>query len=430
MVEEEDIMMQIDQSLQAFIWGIISAVSLTLGALSIKFWKPGSRATGFLMSFGAGALISALTIDLVAPSIRNGNFLPLSIGCVLGGVMFELLNMLLNSKGGFLRKSSTTINYIKGKKIKQFRELFKKLSQVPLFQSLPANEIKSILPILSAGSFKSGATLCKQGDPGDSLFIIEKGIVNVIDDRQGKIIASLHKGDVMGEIAMITGEARTASLTAITDVDAWIVRREDFEKMMKESPGIASAVHNLIAGRLENLKAKKSICEEDARRWTGIASKNIDDAMSLPTDNDVRAEAESKSGAPFAIWLGNLLDSIPESLVVGATLVHSSFSLSLIAGLFISNYPEAFSSSLGMKKQGSPFWKILLMWASLTILTGIGAWAGNILLASAPEFIFAGIEGLAAGAMLTMIAETMLPEAFQKGGTITGLSTIVQFIAA
>jgi len=71
-----------------------------------------------------------------------------------------------------------------------------------------------------------------------------------------------------------------------------------------------------------------------------------------------------------------------------------------------------------------------VMWASLMIITGIGAYLGNIFFFGAPQFLFVIIQGIAAGAMLTMIAETMLPEAFHKGGAITGFSTLLGFLAA
>jgi zinc transporter ZupT len=74
--------------------------------------------------------------------------------------------------------------------------------------------------------------------------------------------------------------------------------------------------------------------------------------------------------------------------------------------------------------------KIFSMWISLMILTGIGAFLGNIFFVEAPPFIFAFANGMAAGAMLTMITETMLPEAFYKGGAITGFSTLMGFLAA
>lgn len=73
---------------RAFVFGIISAVSLPLGALTSKFWKPKDRIEAFLIAFGGGALLAALTIDLVGDALERGNFYPLALGCILGGLFF------------------------------------------------------------------------------------------------------------------------------------------------------------------------------------------------------------------------------------------------------------------------------------------------------------------------------------------------------
>jgi len=132
----------------------------------------------------------------------------------------------------------------------------------------------------------------------------------------------------------------------------------------------------------------------------------------------------------LAIWLGICLDGIPESLVIGSSMIHTAVSLSLIAGLFLSNFPEALSSSAGMRRQNYSVKRILWMWSSITIITGVGAFFGNIFFAKAPGSLFALVDGMAAGAMLTMIAETMMPEAFHRGGAITGFFTLLGFLAA
>ena len=76
------------------------------------------------------------------------------------------------------------------------------------------------------------------------------------------------------------------------------------------------------------------------------------------------------------------------------------------------------------------FMRVFIMWGSLTILTGIGAALGNIFFVGADPHLFAVVEGVAAGAMLTMIAQTMAPEAYIKGGSVVGLSTLLGFLAA
>ena len=103
----------------------------------------------------------------------------------------------------------------------------------------------------------------------------------------------------------------------------------------------------------------------------------------------------------------------------------------LIAGLFLANFPEAMSSSIGMRKQGWKGLKIFLMWFSLMVITAIGAGFGYRLGGSVDHSVVVFIEGLAAGAMLTMIAAAMIPEAVHLGGSsVTGLSTLGGFLSA
>lgn len=86
---------------QAFVFGIISAASLPLGAIAARLWTPENRSVAALMAFGAGALLSALTIDLVGEALRKGQFYPLAAGCILGGILFVVLNQIVNNKGSF-----------------------------------------------------------------------------------------------------------------------------------------------------------------------------------------------------------------------------------------------------------------------------------------------------------------------------------------
>ena len=102
----------------------------------------------------------------------------------------------------------------------------------------------------------------------------------------------------------------------------------------------------------------------------------------------------------------------------------------LIAGLFLSNFPEALSSSVLMKEQGWSGGRVLMLWSSLVVLTGLGAMCGYLIGASLTPMQMIAIEGMAAGAMLTMIAQTMIPEAFHLGGPgVVGLSTLSGFLA-
>jgi CRP-like cAMP-binding protein len=414
----------------ALIFGLISAVSLPLGAIAARFWVPGDRVIAALMAFGAGALLSALTIDLVGGALEEGQFFALAGGAVLGGLLFVLLDQLINKKGGFLRKSATTFMYMRRLKARRLQYLFRSLSEKSFFARLPAEEIAALVPAIDSRHYSAGDTIITQGDPGDSLFIVEEGRVGVESDGRESTLATLAEGDVFGEMALITGAPRSATVKAASDCRLWIVMKEDFDRAMASSPHLAQAVHELAEARITNLKERSVIGEEEANKWFRQARKNVDVELLLPTATEIREAASEHGGAPMAIWLGILLDGIPESLVIGASLVHATVSFSLIAGLFLSNFPEALSSSASMRQANYGFPRILVMWTSLLVLTGVGAMLGRIFFTGASPAIFALVEGIAAGAMLTMIAETMLPEAYHKGGAITGVSTLLGFLAA
>merc|ERR1719171_2382031 len=94
------------------------------------------------------------------------------------------------------------------------------------------------------------------------------------------------------------------------------------------------------------------------------------------------------------------------------------------------------SSSGTMRIHGIPDMRIHLMWISITVVTSLGAGLGAVLFppsameAESTSYIVVGVEGIAAGAMLTMIAQTMLPEAFEQGGDVVGISCLLGFLAA
>ena len=103
----------------------------------------------------------------------------------------------------------------------------------------------------------------------------------------------------------------------------------------------------------------------------------------------------------------------------------------LIAGLFLSNFPEALASSANMRMQGMGKRRIFLLWFSLMVITAAGAGGGFLLADSISGLWLSFAEGLAAGAMLTMIAAAMIPEAVHMGkANSVGLSTLAGFLAA
>jgi zinc transporter ZupT len=290
----------------AFILGVMCSASLLMGALIGIYFKLPQRVVGLMAAFGAGALLSALAIELVAPSIdafmrassaevrahEVRNFFHLVAGACVGGIVFVLLDWVLIEHGGYLRKTAYLISKIMHER-----------AHLPQHHTQP-----------------------------------------------------------------------------------------------------------------------------------------------LPTGEALEQKHASHDNAAVAIWLGNLLDGLPESFVVGTVLMATVTAsvqagtpivfwdvlpYTLLAGLFLSNLPEALSSSAQMRMQGMGVQRILIMWLSLVLMTGLAAALGAVMGEWVPHHVMVFIEGLAAGAMLTMICAAMLPEATHLAPpNWVGLATLSGFFSA
>jgi len=131
-----------------------------------------------------------------------------------------------------------------------------------------------------------------------------------------------------------------------------------------------------------------------------------------------------------AIVLGALLDGIPESVVLGSTLLAGTgVGLPFLAAVFFSNVPEGLSAARDLKREGHrPTW-IIGLWVGVALVSGLAAALGYGLLGEMGAGAVPLIQAFAAGAILTMLAATMVPEAFADGGDLTGLATVFGFAA-
>lgn len=140
---------------------------------------------------------------------------------------------------------------------------------------------------------------------------------------------------------------------------------------------------------------------------------------------------KDKPGSGTAIAVGALLDGIPESVVLGVGLVTAgAVSPAMLAAVFISNVPEGLSSTAGMKKAGRGPGYVFGVWGGIAVLSGLAALVGFLVLQDAPGELVAFITAVAAGAILAMLADTMIPEAFEEHHMLTGLITAAGFLAA
>lgn len=141
-----------------------------------------------------------------------------------------------------------------------------------------------------------------------------------------------------------------------------------------------------------------------------------------------RSAGQQAGADPLGIVLGTILDGIPESVVIGISLLAGGgVGLAFLAAVAISNLPEAVSSTTGLRRVGWSTRGIMGLWAIVVVLSAVAAGAGYGLGAGAPIEVAAAIEAFAAGAVLTMLADTMMPEAFDEAGAAAGLATVMGY---
>jgi ZIP family zinc transporter len=129
-------------------------------------------------------------------------------------------------------------------------------------------------------------------------------------------------------------------------------------------------------------------------------------------------------GVALAIVLGIVLDGIPESIVLGLTLLGGEgVSAAMLAAVFLSNLPEAVAATVGLRAGGWTPSRILWLWVLVTFAAGLAALLSYAVLDGASRRVVAFVQAFAGGAILTMLADTMMPEAFEHGGRYVGLVT-------
>jgi zinc transporter, ZIP family len=143
------------------------------------------------------------------------------------------------------------------------------------------------------------------------------------------------------------------------------------------------------------------------------------------------ADGDQEGGSSLAIVLGTVLDGIPESMVIGLTIFEGgAVGAAYLAAVFISNLPEAISSTSGLASGGWEKSRILWMWVAIALISGLASLAGYALFQDSPPDTVAFVLAFAAGAILTMLSQTMMPEAYQHGGKLVGVATTLGFAVA
>ncbi len=133
-------------------------------------------------------------------------------------------------------------------------------------------------------------------------------------------------------------------------------------------------------------------------------------------------------GSPLAIVLGIILDGIPESIVIGLTLLGgAAIDLAVVIAVFMSNVPESLAATTGLRASGWAPGKIMGLWLLVALVSGAASLIGFAVFSGLSGAAVAFVDAFAAGAILTMLSDTMVPEAFEFGGKEAGLATTLGF---
>jgi zinc transporter, ZIP family len=143
------------------------------------------------------------------------------------------------------------------------------------------------------------------------------------------------------------------------------------------------------------------------------------------------ATGAQQDGSALAIVLGTVLDGVPESLVIGLTIYQGgAVGAAYLIAVFISNLPESISSTSGLTASGWTNARVLVLWLAIALISGLASLVGYGFFQNSSPDTIAFILTFAAGAILTMLADTMMPEAYEHGGKLVGVVTTLGFALA
>lgn len=420
----------------------VAMSSVVIGAWAGLTFKVSSKVIANILAFGSGALVNALAVDLAFGTTEHlvhlgvPNLTAWAVvagGFFTGGLIYFSANRMIDSAGGAARHQTNARAFALEKKQELAGGMLELLGKNEVMRSLPPAEIDALIPYLQEFETSEGSYLFKQGEAGDALYLITSGSLGVFVRKEGDAegdgtrVDGISHGQVVGEMALLGGGVRNATILAESDVQAVKIDSEDFEHLMKDAPGLRAAVEDLKRERvLKTMQREAALM--DSTEWAKLATQSIR-TMSASEIHDVLAE--HGGGSPLAIWMGNILDAIPGSLVIGATFLGmASFNPTLLVAIFLANLPEAMASALTMRQAGYSNAKIYGLWGSLVIIGAIFAAIGNVYLPPAPVELLALFEAIAGGAILALVAQVMFPHAFEEGGDVVSISTITGFMVA
>jgi CRP-like cAMP-binding protein len=420
--------------------GFGANASVLLGA-SLGLYVPLSkRVLAGMLAFAAGALISALAIDLAFGSARELHLRGFDFqsawffvggAFALGASLYFTVSRFLERTGAAVRYPGQFRRYVQDRERQELQELIELLAKSDLLRHLPPEEVEALLLCVRRRRLAGGETLFRAGDPGDSLYVVVRGKVEILAEtetepcRTTRAIAELGEAQAFGEMALLGAGTRTAAARALGETELIEIPKREFDRMVADDPQLAEAVERISRDRaIRNL----SDGAPNPKTWAKVAVHNLD---SLRRYEEKKLLTEIGSGAGLAIVLGNILDTIPGGLVIGAAFnAGGTLSLALILGTFLSGIPEAAVSAALLRKAAYGPKAIFALWSVVPVTGIVAAAAGMMFIGNSASLPAAFAQALAGGAVLAVVVHAMIPEAIEEGGSLVVLPTVAGFLFA
>src|SRR5215467_3226243 len=247
--------------------GLAVTSSNMIGAALGLYLRPSKRLLSCVLAFAAGALITALAVELGYESANDlhdrgftteAAWLFVGGGFAVGAVFYYVISLLLEGEGAAIRFPTRFREYASRRQQKDTAEIIKLLAQGELLRHLPPEDISELLPLISRRELKPDEIVFRAGEEGDALYIVVRGKVEVIEGGGADChsLAELGPGQAFGEMALLSGEPRTATIRAPVATELLSIRRDDFIGLMERDSQLAAAARNLSHERaIRNLSA-------------------------------------------------------------------------------------------------------------------------------------------------------------------------------
>eukprot|EP00004_Rigifila_ramosa_P019120 TRINITY_DN4828_c0_g1_i1.p1 TRINITY_DN4828_c0_g1~~TRINITY_DN4828_c0_g1_i1.p1 ORF type:complete len:463 (+),score=113.41 TRINITY_DN4828_c0_g1_i1:137-1390(+) len=398
-----------------------------------------------MMAFGAGALLFALTIVIFGEALHEvetegeDGVLLMVFFAIVGSLFFQQMNRLLNNYGAFERKWATFKSKLKVLAKENEGDFID--SAVMMAAAATAGIGINPAPAEAEAEAAGASPETPRRRPGTTITmasVVGASPASQRSESYGMANFSGSDGDSDGfdgdlEATPSLSAGRKirkqkAAASSVSAADAFVLHHA---RKSRRVPAPATESTGLVG---DGYQQKAPGAEQQAADWQVVTTDDPEEFFAQNTREELKkSKEETHSGAGMAVWLGLMIDGLPESVIIGVMTVSGGRpSLSFILGVFLSNFPEAMSSSDIMYKEGYSRFKILSLWWTLAFVTGFGAGFAALIFPPDPSggwhLAIMSVEGLAGGAMLTVIAQTMLPEAFEGGGDVTGFATLIGFL--